>query len=259
MADRIGLFDADIFAYKWAAAAEQRFDWGDGTGPVWAVSEDQDEARKKLIGDIEDIASKLRLARIIVCLSDAGRVYFRHAILPSYKQNRRRGHKPAHLDFLKASLHKYFEVDQRPGLEADDCMGILATWPGMKGRKVIISSDKDMGQIPGWWFDPTKHREPVRVLEETGDRLHLFQTLTGDAVDGYSGVPGVGPKKANAILGYIHEHPSAQWRRVVQAYKAAGLTEDDALVQARVARICRASDYDFEERKAIPWAPPSKA
>jgi DNA polymerase-1 len=42
---------------------------------------------------------------------------------------------------------------------------------------------------------------------------------------------------------------------VVALYARYGLTEDDALVQARVARICRASDYDFKDRKVIHWTP----
>ena len=34
-----------------------------------------------------------------------------------------------------------------------------------------------------------------------------------------------------------------------------GLSEEEALIQARVARILRASDYDFKARQPIPWKP----
>ena len=47
-------------------------------------------------------------------------------------------------------------------------------------------------------------------------------------------------------------HP---WARVVRTFESRGLTEEDALVQARVARILREGDYDFAERQPILWSP----
>jgi hypothetical protein len=43
------------------------------------------------------------------------------------------------------------------------------------------------------------------------------------------------------------------WDTVVEAYEKAGLTEDDALVTARLARILRAEDYDGVNIKL--WEP----
>jgi DNA polymerase-1 len=60
----------------------------------------------------------------------------------------------------------------------------------------------------------------------------------------------VGPVKAERILAH-QDH----WNAVLNAYEKAGLSEQDALVQARVARILRASDYDFKERKVKLWEP----
>jgi hypothetical protein len=45
------------------------------------------------------------------------------------------------------------------------------------------------------------------------------------------------------------------WPRVLEAYTKAGLTEADALTQARLARILRWSDWDAKERKPILWTP----
>ena len=42
---------------------------------------------------------------------------------------------------------------------------------------------------------------------------------------------------------------------MVRPFKKAGLTEDDALVQARVARILRAEDFNFETQEVILWNP----
>ena len=49
---------------------------------------------------------------------------------------------------------------------------------------------------------------------------------------------------------------AALWAVVLAAYEKAGLTEADALAQARVARILRASDYDFKQKKVKLWNPP---
>jgi DNA polymerase-1 len=62
----------------------------------------------------------------------------------------------------------------------------------------------------------------------------MYQTLVGDTSDGYPGCPGIGPVKAEKVLGM-----PPNWQDVVGAYRAAKLTEADALVQARVARILR--------------------
>jgi DNA polymerase-1 len=45
------------------------------------------------------------------------------------------------------------------------------------------------------------------------------------------------------------------WERVVSAYEKAGLSEAEAITQARVARILRASDYDFVNKSVKLWSP----
>ena len=87
------------------------------------------------------------------------------------------------------------------------------------------------------------------VTQEQADYNHLLQTLTGDSVDGYSGCPGIGPKRAEKIL------ETCDWDSVVSAYNKAGLEEQDALVQARVARILRWGEYDKRKKEPILWNP----
>ena len=38
-------------------------------------------------------------------------------------------------------------------------------------------------------------------------------------------------------------------------FKEKDLTEEDALTNARLARILTADDYDFKRNKPIPWTP----
>ena len=80
------------------------------------------------------------------------------------------------------------------------------------------------------------------------------QVLTGDSTDNYPGCPGIGPKKAADIL-----NKELSWTSVVNAYLKAGLTEEDALLQARMARILQASDWNSKQQEPILWTPPPTA
>ena len=124
-------------------------------------------------------------------------------------------------------------------------MGIFATHePG----NIIVSPDKDMRQIPGRLYDL---KETVDITEQEGMRWHLIQTLAGDQTDGYSGVPGVGVKRAIDLL----EKDGYTWDTVVKAFKSKELDEDTALMNARLAKILQHTDYDAVERRVIPWLP----
>jgi hypothetical protein len=66
--------------------------------------------------------------------------------------------------------------------------------------------------------------------------------------------------KAKVILNETGiDFGKSYWEAVVAAFEKAKLTEADALVQAQVARICRASDYDFKTKKVKLWQQPMKA
>jgi DNA polymerase-1 len=142
----------------------------------------------------------------------------------------------------------------RPTLEGDDLIGIIATGDQIvKGDKIICSLDKDFKTIPGRHYNFGRN-EFFNIDEEQAAYWHMVQTLTGDSTDGYSGCPGCGPKTADKILGDLL--PEDYWKAVVRTYAAAGLSEEEALVQARVARICWASDYNFKSKKVKLWNPP---
>ena len=145
------------------------------------------------------------------------------------------------------ALRKEYKVIIKPGLEADDSMGIYSTkYPG----NIIASPDKDMRQIPGqlYNFDETFTIEP-----DAGATWHLIQTLAGDQTDGYGGVPGIGVKRAETLF----NKEGYSWKTVVKAFKDKDLTEEDALVNARLARILTVDDYDFKNNRPILWNPPT--
>jgi DNA polymerase I len=140
----------------------------------------------------------------------------------------------------------------KDGIEADDTLGILCTHPKLvPGKRIVVTIDKDLLQIPGHHYNPDRDEKRVVSLDG-GDRWFFQQVLTGDATDNYPGCPGIGPKRASGILDATE--PDTRWSAVVAAYKAMGLTEANALVQARLARILRHTDYDFERKEPILWS-----
>nr|WP_250808756.1 hypothetical protein [Neorhizobium tomejilense] len=251
MSKRILLIDADVVAYVAASSLEVATDWGDG---YWTWHVDENAVRDKVKDIIDEVMSKLSGDECKLCLTDSlGN--FRKSVLSTYKGNRSNIKKPLVLmrtkEWMIEELGAYF----RPGLEGDDCMGILATMKSADER-IIVSIDKDMKTIPGKFCRDVSACGYVEISEQEADWWHLYQTLTGDTTDGYAGCPGIGPKKAEAILGPIESFDVTEgWQRVVAAYEKAKLTADEALVQARVARILRATDYNFKTKEPILWTP----
>lgn len=237
--------DTDILLYKAASAAEQEIDWGDD---VWSLQTDLKEAKQSFQAQIDHITSKLGIKDYVCCLSDHSN-NFRKDVDPTYKSNRKGTRKPLGYVSLCEWVETTYKSFRKPTLEADDCLGIIATMPINSGKCVIVSDDKDLKTIPGKLYRPTAG-EQLTISEQDADRHFLTQVCVGDPVDGYKGIPGIGPKKAEAILG-----SRPHWGAVEQAYIKAGMTKQDALTQARLARILRWSDWDEEKGEVKLWTP----
>jgi len=237
------LLDGDLYLYRAAAAAEQEIDWGDD---VWSLSSDLKDAKAIFMSLVEDLQENHCTDHMIICLSD--KENFRHEVYSKYKGGRKKVRKPVGYAALVQWAKANFRTHTEPLLEADDVMGILSTRPDL-GDSIIVSDDKDLKTIPGRLY---RHMtgELLEITKEQADRFFLLQALTGDVTDGYSGCPGVGIKTAEKILG-----AKPQWSLVVQAYQKAGLTEADALTQARCARILRHVDWDDKTRMIKLWEP----
>jgi len=248
------LLDTDIVAYKFASAAQKVYKWDEETTSVDITMTDE-VIIERTVEYIDAIIDACSADKVIVCLSDP-HVNFRKSVLPSYKGNRVGVDKPVKLSWLKDQLAALYPSYIRPTLEADDVMGILSTHPKLNpGKKIIVSTDKDMKTIPGWLFNPDKDIKPRLIPEPEADWWHMYQTLTGDPTDGYKGCPQIGDKKAREILDACSAGVTPYWPAVINAYAVKGLTEEEALVQARCARILRYSDYNFSKKEPILWTP----
>jgi DNA polymerase-1 len=240
------LFDADIIAFKAAAATEQPINWGDG---IWTLHGYEQDVIDHAMSYMQSVADKLDTQDVLLFLTGANN--WRKDILPSYKSNRKATRKPLMLPFIRQFMVDNLDATIVDTLEADDLLGIEAT---STDDCIIVSEDKDLKTIPTMVYNPQKDDEPVRISEFTAAWNHMFQTLTGDSTDGYSGCPKVGPVAAKKILQDIDQVEDL-WPAVVAAFKKQNLSEEVALQQAQVARICHASDFDKETGKVIPWTP----
>ena len=234
------LIDADFIVYKCCAACETEIDYGED---VIFVTSNFSDAYKAVTNEISKITSHFGgFAEPILFFSDTKN--FRKKISPDYKGHRNRK-KPCGYKRVISNLKIQYNVIIMKELEADDAMGIYATaHPG----NVIVSPDKDMRQIPGKLYNLETSQD---ITAEEGAKWHLIQTLAGDQTDGYSGVPGIGVKRAETLF----NKEGYNWSTVVKAFTDKGLTEDDALLNARLARILTIDDYDTKEQTPKLWTP----
>jgi DNA polymerase-1 len=137
---------------------------------------------------------------------------FRNAIYPAYKANR---------DVPPPALERQFvqcrAITEALGIrvlidhtyEADDLIGSTVWSMRALGlRSVIVSADKDFGQLLGehdeqWDYARSLRWGPAGVHERLGvhpQQVADYLALCGDAVDNIPGVPGIGAKTAAALL-----------------------------------------------------------
>ena len=233
------LVDGDIIAYQAAAVAETPINWGDG---LWTLHSYESDVERLVTDAMEKLIEDAGVTSLVTAISHSNN--FRKTVDETYKGNRKNTRKPMLLDHAKAFLFDKYEGVVWENLEADDVLGILGSGDS---EAVIWSKDKDLKTIP------CKHLmdgEVIQIDEAEANYWFFYQTLVGDSTDGYPGCPKVGPKTAEKIL-----TKDCSWDSVVEAYKKAGLGEDYALTQARLARILRDGEYDLRTGEVTLWNP----
>ena len=242
---RVALIDGDVIAYKSSVAVQKDIEWGDGLWTCHAyIGEATVQAEAMIEGLTEDFDT------VILAFSDSHN--FRKDILPTYKSNRVGKRKPTCYNGLVEWLKDRYTTYTFKNLEGDDVLGILATEPVVEEERVILSIDKDFKTIPSQFYDFGRD-ELYHHTKNDALYWHMYQTLVGDVTDGYSGCPSYGDVKAKRLLASVH--PEEYWDAVVDAFKTRGLTEEDALVQARVAHILHYGDYNKETGEVKLWTP----
>lgn len=238
------LVDADLYLFQATIASEETICW-DIDEDIWSLRADLKQAKKTFCERLEGFKERLGADTLVLCFSDKSN--FRKTVYEPYKSNRKKTRKPVGYGHMMDWAKDTWPSITQASLEADDLMGILQSAPGYD--TVVVSDDKDLLGVPGQVLRPMKDEIHDVSLAEA-DSWFLTQCLIGDSTDGYPGLPGTGPKKAEKVLG---NHPS--WEQVAQAYIKGGLTREDALVQSRCARILRWDDWDPAKNEMILWSP----
>lgn len=250
----LALIDADIAAYEAVCTSNgETVDWNNETVTKVPINlSDAIPAAKRIV---ETWAADAGCDDLHLALTGSRK--FRKVVLPSYQANRAGKPRPAGLDEVKTALGASYPSTIIEGLEADDILGILATTDHYIGKSVVVSADKDLLTVPGVYFNPRKPRwGAIEITERQADWGWLYQTLIGDSSDGYKGCPKIGPVKAKGLLGPVGQVSlNVLWPTVLRAFRAAGVSEADAITQARMARILRRSDYDKTTKEIILWHP----
>ena len=162
-----------------------------------------------------DLLERARPTHLLVAFDESLNTSFRNEIYPDYKANR----PPAPEDLLRQfaacreiahALGATVLADTR--FEADDLIGSALAQLRRDGfRGVIVSADKDFGQLVGdgdeLWDPPRNQRwDGAGVKGRLGVHPHQvadYLALTGDAVDNIPGVPGIGAKTAAILLAHF--------------------------------------------------------
>ena len=147
---------------------------------------------------------------------------FRHRLYDRYKANRPPMPEDlaVQIPYIRESVaaHRIL-VLEHDDQEADDLIAsVTARMTGQGRRVVVVSGDKDLLQLVSadvTLWDPMNDRvmDEAAVAEKYGlppGQLLDYFALTGDSSDNIPGVPGIGPKSAQKLIGAYHtlENPS---------------------------------------------------
>ena len=236
------LIDSDFLAYKAAQACEIGIDFGED---VIIAQSQFSEVLRVFHNELNKVTKAMMEDNFILYFSSTEN--FRKKIYPDYKGHRMK-RKPLGYKRLVNYCRETHNFKLIEGLEADDTIGIEAT-RFADPNNIIVSPDKDMRQIPSALWNLTD--DVVEITKDDGDRWHLIQSLSGDPTDGYSGCPGIGVKRATELL----DKNENKWEAVCKAYRDRGLSDDDALLNARLAKILQKEDFDHDRNQPILWTP----
>lgn len=227
------LIDGDPFAYRAAFSCE-------------------DESIEDAIDKVDDLLDQA-LQEVLwspteedyqVFLTGKGNFRYDIAVTHEYKGNRKSVDKPQHLQEIRQHMEENWSAIVSEGEEADDLIGIWATKYGPEA--IVISIDKDMLQIPCTHYNPNK-REFKTMTEFEGLKFFYTQILTGDRADNIVGLYGIGPAKANVLLGDC-ETEQDLYEACLRAY---GGEEDRVIENARLLWLRRYEGQVWEPPKCV--------
>lgn len=199
---------------------------------------------------------------------DTSHPTFRHELFTEYKGTRKgmpdelRAQVPVMKEVLKAMN---ITIIEKPGFEADDILGTLATKAEQMGNQVsLVSGDRDLLQLASKKIKiriPKTKRTGTEIEDYLEDdvmeRYHVtpkefidLKGLMGDPSDNIPGVPGIGEKTATKLMESYHSieniYNHLDEMNPGKATNALKENEELALLSKKLATICTDCDLDFK-------------
>jgi DNA polymerase-1 len=220
----IAAVDADVIAYRVAAAC-------------------QEETQETMIDTIRAFVFNMMHETQCqeYCLLLTGSNNFRYEVAKTkpYKGNRKEVERPKWLSDARQYLVDHYKALIVEGYEADDACASLAD--RYSGSSMIISVDKDLKQVPCYFYDPVKKVGGLVTDAEAQYNL-AYQMLKGDNTDNIPGLPRIGEVKAIQML---KNHP-APMHKVSQVYQELGFDYDYYYEQLQLLRMRKDLILDYE-------------
>ena len=241
------LIDADWLVYSSCCACEEDTRWNE-----WQHQLTSDVRNcLNMIDNRLDVYRTIASGKHDIVMCFTSYPTFRHEIFPEYKINRIGKRKPLALKSVIEKVKEKYESISYENLEGDDVLGLLAT-NGRYKDPIIVSVDKDMRTLPCKLIadDSIEH-----ITNKKADRHWFEMSLAGDAGDGILGIKGMGMVTASKTLASTPDTKEALWSKVQETYTKKGYTIADAILNARLTRILREGDYDYNTGEVKLWNP----
>lgn len=269
------LIDSDMLLYKSAIVTEVEVQLSDY---CWTRHSRVNEALELYWDQVKWWVDQVGASYddCIHCLSSGS--FYRKNLYKDYKAARKDKPKPIGFIAMRESILTERNSFVYSQIEADDLISIFADMLRQESEDhVICSKDKDLDQIPGrhLWVE-----EDYYVSKEDAIKTFYRQCLSGDSTDGIPGCPGLGDIGARRkVEKFDISQPVDCWEAIVREYEEAHKAEqrkadkepgrkshpillyepeDYALLQARLVRMLRHGDYDFERHTVKLWNPPTR-
>lgn len=242
------IVDADYYIYQAGRLYEDVVYWGED---LLTTTVQITEAKRFIDNALQTLQEAVGASKVTITLSCSTEDNYRTNLWPNYKKDRIIKTRPAGYKALRNHLLEKHNALVEPQLEADDLCGIIATTPS-EYRCITVSVDKDFDTLPVPRVNQDKLGNGIHTpTPEEADYFFFSQILMGDKADGFPGCPGFGPVSAKKLL---DKTPREEWwDTIVAAFEKKKLTEEDALMNARMAFILRDGYYDWDTKKIRIW------
>lgn len=163
-------------------------------------------------GIIERAARELRASHLVIALDYPGAPTWRHLEYPAYKANRTTDTAPWLVAGATEFQRRGWHVEAHAGFEADDVIATIALRTAARTGVTVLSNDSDLLVLTAGLIDVVRPLAGGELQEFRAADVcekyripdaHLlidYKAMVGEKGDNIAGVPGIGPKKAAALL-----------------------------------------------------------